>query len=73
MSLLGFLSFRDEKGCQTFKLLGYLLTALNSRVAAYYSSATGVWVGRHSENICFVLAVSAFLLYKEPMKIKPVR
>lgn len=31
----------------------------------FFSSATGVCVGRCSENICFFIVVSAILLYKE--------
>lgn len=46
-------------------LLAYLWTGLNNRLVAYFSAATGVCVGRCSENICFLIVVSAILLYKE--------
>lgn len=65
MSLVGFLSLTDGKSCSVVILLAYLLTGLNNRLVAYFSSATGVCVGRCSENICFLRAVSAILLYKE--------
>lgn len=69
MSLVGFLSLTDGKGCSMVVLLAYLLTALNNRLVAYFSSATGVCVGRCSENICFLIVVSAILLYREsPIK-----
>lgn len=65
MSLVGFLSLTDGKGCLMVTLLAYLLTGLNNRLVACFSSASGVFVGSCSENICFLIVVSAILPYKE--------
>lgn len=42
-----------------------LLTGLNNRLAAHFSSATDVCVGRYAENLSFSIAVLALLLYQE--------